>query len=342
MNIIQINNEFVRIQSLLNLNIISLEKQDEYNLKFKKITGKNNNLNMSLMKFIPMLLNDNTDFPKIRTIAIEWFTENIDNYLLNDDFTINEILNCIEYLIINYGKLPSFIIQKNNMYYHKIFNKYPDSLRGYKIHYNNLYNVKFECKIILYFKILELLPHMCYHNNNSMPDINIIIDNYYINYYSDYELLLHSFTIIQIKDVMLNCLTNYGIIYSTRLLCNLLFFHTIENRYPSGFEEFQNYLNNSNRIINDPDSYHIENKINIPTPNLNKLSFEIELKDNNNICSICCDQIKINQNIIKIPNCNHTFHFDGSDCLGDDNTILKWLGCNKKCPTCNIEVIINI
>ena len=93
-------------------------------------------------------------------------------------------------------------------------------------------------------------------------------------------------------------------------------------------------------INSNPDRYHEENKMRVPTPNLKSLEPK-KCEKENEVCSICCDEIKKNDIIIEIPNCLHKFHYNGKNCLSDDFTILKWLKENKKCPTCNTEVIIN-
>ena len=61
----------------------------------------------------------------------------------------------------------------------------------------------------------------------------------------------------------------------------------------------------------------------------------IECKDKDIVCSICMDQIKEREKIVKLP-CNgtpHYFHTEHETCGG----IFEWLNINNTCPICRSE-----
>jgi hypothetical protein len=83
-------------------------------------------------------------------------------------------------------------------------------------------------------------------------------------------------------------------------------------------------INNIIRIITD-----IPVRLGASDDELNKLQvIKYEITSEDNLCSICLDMFKQNDNIIKL-NCNHHYH---KECC------FKWFKINKSCPICRQEV----
>lgn len=120
--------------------------------------------------------------------------------------------------------------------------------------------------------------------------------------------------------------------------CNLLLLHIEyyrqENRVATS-EELIEYLHNLQTIHEDPERFHQENKMKIPTPNLNLLQPSTNCKVDN--CGLCFEEITEGENCFKLP-CNHIFHCDEEKCL--NTTIKTWLSQNKCCPICKTEVLL--
>jgi hypothetical protein len=107
-----------------------------------------------------------------------------------------------------------------------------------------------------------------------------------------------------------------------------------ENTIPTP-EQLANYLNNLNQIENDPERFHQDDKLKIPTPNLDKLqSMKCQKEDT---CGLCMEEIKKDCDCFQLS-CGHIYHSVDEECVG--NTIKKWLSENKFCPLCKQEVNI--
>ena len=66
---------------------------------------------------------------------------------------------------------------------------------------------------------------------------------------------------------------------------------------------------------------------------LNKYIFNNDKKDKDGnidkiICCICLNDIKINEEVVKLP-CNHIHHW---------NCCINWLKCKHNCPMCRFEI----
>jgi hypothetical protein len=72
------------------------------------------------------------------------------------------------------------------------------------------------------------------------------------------------------------------------------------------------------------------------TKNLDKLTEQINDKENIT-CSICQEDIQINQKIYILP-CKHTFHATKEECLDGESNILAWLTKHDTCPTCKTKI----
>lgn len=104
----------------------------------------------------------------------------------------------------------------------------------------------------------------------------------------------------------------------------------LENRYPS-LEEFCSYLENIRNLESDPEQFHQNDKV---TSGVDISSMKITATEEYS-CSICLENIKIDQMAYKLP-CNHVFHANNEECI--DETIVKWFEKNKHCPNCRHEL----
>jgi len=109
-------------------------------------------------------------------------------------------------------------------------------------------------------------------------------------------------------------------------------YYNQENRYPAA-DELIEYLQNLRNIILNPEEFHQEDKIKVPTPNLHLLKpCKNDHEDN---CGLCFECIKEEDECYKLP-CGHIFHSEDEKCLNE--TVMKWLSENKTCPICKKEV----
>lgn len=118
-----------------------------------------------------------------------------------------------------------------------------------------------------------------------------------------------------------------------QILIYLEFFRQ-EGRIPD-HEELIQYLTNLRNITTDPERFHQDNKMRIPTPNLNLLQPVKCVKEDN--CGLCFETITEEEDCYRLP-CNHIFHNEEDKCLS--TTVKKWLSENKCCPICKKEVIL--
>jgi len=63
---------------------------------------------------------------------------------------------------------------------------------------------------------------------------------------------------------------------------------------------------------------------------INIVSFRKCNKTANNFCPVCLSEIKINENIIELAVCKHSFH---------DSCIVKWLKIKGNCPICRKRLL---
>ena len=73
-----------------------------------------------------------------------------------------------------------------------------------------------------------------------------------------------------------------------------------------------------------------DNKIELDNNDCFKLS---QIDENNQTCVICFSNFELEENVIKIKDCEHLYHFD---CLNE------WVKRKKECPTCRQKIKCNI
>lgn len=101
--------------------------------------------------------------------------------------------------------------------------------------------------------------------------------------------------------------------------------------------ELEQFTENMMAVQNDPDEYCNLQKHNIPTPGIGDLQATVAICDSN--CSICSCDIVTGSKIITLLPCQHQFHAESIDCLGE-GSIVTWLEKSRWCPVCRGEVLI--
>ena len=114
-------------------------------------------------------------------------------------------------------------------------------------------------------------------------------------------------------------------------------FSMLNNGQFPTLDELEKLEQNHSMLANDPDIYHDSNKVIVPTKNIENLP--ILKVETETICALCMDILNVDTSAYQVPCCKNLFHAIGSECLGQ--TIIEWLKISKKCPTCNLEVIID-
>ena len=102
-------------------------------------------------------------------------------------------------------------------------------------------------------------------------------------------------------------------------------------------EELETLVQNRSLMLSDPDMYHYANKVIFATPNLEELprANVPHLTE----CAICQGTISKNSEAFQVPCCKNYFHSVTSECI-NGKTVIDWLKTSKKCPVCNMSVII--
>lgn len=140
-----------------------------------------------------------------------------------------------------------------------------------------------------------------------------------------------------ICDIKRKCLYKRGGIFSCTELPLIYEYYLLYKEVPSNEDmlEIQQRLYEFDR---NPEEFHQKDKILVPTLNLDKLSPIVKDSPVDENCSLCQSTIHTKP-FYKIPPCNHLFHANSEDCLGD-SSIINWLSNHKQCPNCKTIVEI--
>jgi hypothetical protein len=104
---------------------------------------------------------------------------------------------------------------------------------------------------------------------------------------------------------------------------------------PNQFELFC-FLNNRQRMHDEPEEYCKEENQDVPTPGLTHMLPSKLLTDDKS-CSICLSDIAKGSSIVTLPQCGHVFHWDKKECL-QEACIVNWLEKSRFCPNCKTPV----
>ena len=185
-----------------------------------------------------------------------------------------------------------------------------NELISYKIYLDDIYNNEIDIIRRLKIKVYEL--------GYNISEINEILYNFY-RYY-------------EIPDITMDMITNATIYLYTRpdntneLMMRLISHMNIRSELINTFSDLIN-INTSrgiNRDIEEPD----DNKLN--EEEFNNLEVNILEEDIDNDCSICIDNLKKGNEIIKLG-CNHIFH---KKCIKS-----YLLNYDNKCPLCRTIIL---
>jgi len=130
------------------------------------------------------------------------------------------------------------------------------------------------------------------------------------------------------------CVSN-GCLPDPRDYHHIIEFHMIHNQWPTE-EELQESRLRHLRFFFDPERFHSEDKMKVPTLHVDQLPVETNT-DPNACCSICMDDIALTQTCVKLLPCGHVFHANENQCL-QNSSIFTWLRENNVCPNCKSKV----
>ena len=111
----------------------------------------------------------------------------------------------------------------------------------------------------------------------------------------------------------------------------------LEQRCPSD-AEFNRFCDHVNRLAADPEQYYTTERVVISTRNLEHLT-ATTCQQSDKQCGICLMDIALDSPVYSLPPCQHLYHADQQDCLGDKG-IKNWLATSVHCPLCQQEVHI--
>ncbi len=120
----------------------------------------------------------------------------------------------------------------------------------------------------------------------------------------------------------------------------ILEYRTLNNDYPD-VNALYEFNHRRMLMVTDPEAYHAQNKVVVPTSNLDQLE-EKEYtpeKDDTVSCGLCQEHMDPHTKIYQLTPCLHIFHSRPDECL-ITHTIKSWLEQSTKCPLCNTEVNI--
>ena len=117
---------------------------------------------------------------------------------------------------------------------------------------------------------------------------------------------------------------------------HILEYEMLHHEYPSE-EELMEMRQRAVRFYVDPERFHEEDKMLVPTLHVDRLPRRINEDKQDLVCSICQDEIKIGQETLTLVPCQHVFHATNSECL-DTGSISNWLSQNNRCPLCKANI----
>lgn len=116
-----------------------------------------------------------------------------------------------------------------------------------------------------------------------------------------------------------------------------MIFNNMEHRFPNQ-DELSATIERITHMVNDPEGLYNKDKKIFPTSNLDYIK-SCTMEEKETFCTLCQEQIDTGKQCYKLIPCNHVFHADAKDCLGECS-IISWLKNNRTCPVCKSEVVI--
>jgi len=216
----------------------------------------------------------------------------------------------------------NYLSPRSSLLFNNIKNpeKVPQAKRWYRE------NFQVECKdteIINYISSQDITTLTTDYVISQFCFVNCICE---VNYQDDY-----------ICEIKKKCLYTRGRFYTCLQLPLVYEYYLLHKDIPSD-EKLTEIIERTYEFERNPEEFHEKDKILVPTLNLDKLSPIVKDTPVDENCSLCQSVISTKP-FYKIPPCNHLFHADAEDCLGE-STIINWLSNHKQCPNCKTIVQI--
>jgi hypothetical protein len=140
-------------------------------------------------------------------------------------------------------------------------------------------------------------------------------------------------------EIIHHYLSRYGYLPHPNELNNVYEYYVFNGEYPSE-TDLHEMNQRALAFYLNPELYHQQDKIKVPALHIDKIPRTKNTASGVDCC-ICQDEIKLDQLTIRLPPCNHVYHVNADDCLGD-GSILNWLKENNTCPMCKqkVEVLL--
>lgn len=192
-------------------------------------------------------------------------------------------------------------------------------------------------------KINARLTHRLLHSTQasfgldaSIPTKRAIAENYLA---SSICGCWEGFTNPRIVDAIIHIWENPTIQFDCENVVHVYSYFATEQKFPA-IEELQAFLANLEAVANAPDEYCEDNRVFVPTKNLDQLVVD-QSAEECQTCTICTQDMPRNTRIYTLSPCGHVFHADKAACLGEAD-IKTWLEKSKKCPACQREVRVDL
>jgi hypothetical protein len=113
----------------------------------------------------------------------------------------------------------------------------------------------------------------------------------------------------------------------------------LHNEYPSD-DEILDMTRRTLMFFMNPEAFHQQDKVHVPALHIDKIP-RFQNTETGISCSICQDEIGLNQMVLRLPPCQHTYHGSSEDCL-ENACVLNWLSENNTCPMCKTKVQVKL
>jgi len=144
-----------------------------------------------------------------------------------------------------------------------------------------------------------------------------------------------------VKKVIKQCILYEGKVPSCELYPQYVEYYILHGRIPND-NELEEYIRRLIDFTRNPEEFHQKDKTFVPALNIDKLPREkYKCKgDDEDVCCICQEEFKEDQEVITLLPCKHTFHDKDEECL-EGGSILTWLEKHNFCPLCKSHISPN-
>jgi hypothetical protein len=177
-----------------------------------------------------------------------------------------------------------------------------------------------------------LLEYWMEHERESFPDYEYVVNQVCRELMRSFHIDFEQEDLFDIVDHYLHI---WGFLPAPMELQHVYEFFTFNGEYPT-YTQLQEMNQRALAFFTNPELYHQQDKIHVPALHIDKIE-RVKNTEQNVVCCICQEEIQLEQTIIRLPPCNHTYHVEANECLGD-GSILTWLAENNTCPMCKRKV----